>query len=422
MNKKLIITPKKIIYGILFFTIIFDTLIAELHFPSNIVYFNDFLWIILFVFLFKNRVLKRLKRRGLQSNIIILGIFTIILFASSIINFVDPLLVIWATRNTFRFYVFYISCIYYLDRDDLNNIFDYFFIVQILNFILAMYQYFLLGLSKDNLGGIFGHGNGMALNTFQAIVYAYFLASYFAKKQPLYKIMIITLSSIIIAALAEEKAYYIYFILVTILVVLFSRVSLKTGLVVIGCALLVPIALNLLEQIAGKGSLDILTNKEALIDYANYSYGLSRINPFIQIKKIFFGNSIIHNLLGLGFGKCEASGFQIFTSSFYKKFGYLQYMDFTHEKRFLETGYLGFATFLLLFIDNIRSMLVRIIRFRKRDYYVITALVINVIAIVSCWFSCALIVGEAYIIYFGIAIAGIIVKEQYENDIYMNRM
>lgn len=422
MDKILIITPKKIIYGILFFVIAFDALIAELHFPSSILYFNDFLWIILFVFLLKNRALKRLKRRGLQSTVFILEVFTLTLFTSSIVNFVDPVLVVWAVRNTFRFYVFFIACVYYLDRDDLNTIFEYSFYVQILNFILAMYQYFLLGLSKDNLGGIFGHGNGMALNTFQAIVYAYFLSGYFAKKHPLYKIIIVALSSIIIAALAEEKAYYVYFIIITILVVLLSRVSLKTGIVVIGCAVLLPIALSLLEKIAGKASLDILTNRETLVHYAEHSYGLNRINPFVQIKQLFFGDSTLHTLFGLGFGKCESSGFRIFTSPFYAKYGYLQYVDFTHEKRFLETGYLGFATFLLLFVDNIRIMAARIIRFRIRDYYVVTALVINVIAIVSCWFSCALIVGEAYIIYFGIAIAGIIIKEQYGNDAYMNEM
>lgn len=411
----LIVTPKKIIYSILFFSIIFDALIAEFHLPTAITYINDILWILLFVLLFKNRAMKRLKKQGLRSNMVILSMFAIVLLLSSLLNLVDPLLVFWAIRNTLRFYVFYVACIYYLDRSDVQYIYDCFFIIQILNFGFALYQYFLLRLSKDNLGGIFGHGNGMALNTYQAIVYAFFLASYFAKKQPLKKVLIIAITSLIIAALAEEKAFYVYFIVITILVVLFSKVSLKTGLIVIGCAICLPVSLSLLEQVAGKASLDILTNKTAMMDYANYSYGLSRINSFVQIKSMFFKDNIIHDLFGLGFGKCESSGFNIFTSPFYKQFGKLQYMDFTHEKRFLETGYLGFGTFLLLFIDNIRLMLKKIIASRKNDLFAISTLAINVIAIISCWFSCALIVGEAYIIYFGVATAGILVKEKYDD-------
>ena len=413
MPHKIILTPKRIIFAILCVTIISDALIAELNVPSNITYFNDLLWVLLLYYLIKRRALKSMQRTGLKSNVIILGLFAFVLFLSALLNFVNPLLVLWATRNSLRFYVFYVACIYYLNINDVKDILNLFFIVQIINFAIALYQFFALGLSRDNLGGIFGHGNGMALNTFQAIVYTYYLAGYFYKKQPLYKVIIVAITSIIIAAMAEEKAYYDYFVIITIIVIILSRVSLKTALIVVGCAVIIPFSLSLLEQISGTGSINILTNRDSLIQYAENSYGLSRINPFSQIRDLFFGDNILHNLIGLGFGNCESSGFDIFNSTFYKEYGYLQYMDFTHEKRFLETGRLGFGLFLLLFIDNIRLMSVEIRRTYKNNYLAIVAFTVNVIAIVSCWFSCALIVGEAYVIYFSLSIAGIIIKEKH---------
>ena len=248
MPHKIILTPKRIIFAILCVTIISDALIAELNVPSNITYFNDLLWVLLLYYLIKRRALKSMQRTGLKSNVIILGLFAFVLFLSALLNFVNPLLVLWATRNSLRFYVFYVACIYYLNINDVKDILNLFFIVQIINFAIALYQFFALGLSRDNLGGIFGHGNGMALNTFQAIVYTYYLAGYFYKKQPLYKVIIVAITSIIIAAMAEEKAYYDYFVIITIIVIILSRVSLKTALIVVGCAVIIPFSLSLLEQ------------------------------------------------------------------------------------------------------------------------------------------------------------------------------
>lgn len=413
MNRNiLVIKPKTIVYWILFLTILFNPLIAELGFPSTIIYINDVLCLVLLYFLIKRRGLYTISRYGLNSTTFILIVFAITLGLSAFVNFVDPFLVIWAIRNTLRFYVFYVACIYYLSINDVEKIFDYLFWVQILNFIFALYQYFVLGLYMDRLGGIFGHGNGQALNTFQALIYAYYLAGYFSKKKPLYKVVIIGGTALIIAALAEEKAFFVYFAICTIIVVIFSRVSFKTCLIVIICALFLPVVLDLLVSLNGEDSLAILQNTDALLAYAESSYGLSRSNPFPQISKLFFDNNILHYLFGLGFGFCENSNIAIFNSPFYEKYAYLQYFDFTHQKRFLETGYLGFGTFLLLFFDNIRLMLKQIRLTKRNDFQATAILAFNVIVIMSCWFSGALIFKDAYIIYFGAAITGMIIKDR----------
>ena len=67
---------------------------------------------------------------------------------------------------------------------------------------------------------------------------------------------------------------------------------------------------------------------------------------------------------------------------------------------------------MLLFFDNIRLMLKRILLTKRNDFQATAILAFNIIVIMSCWFSGALIFKDAYIIYFGVAITGIIVKDR----------
>lgn len=411
----LIITPKKIIYFILFWTILSDTLMAEFGFSGSIQYLNDIAWVILLYYIIKRNFIAKFRNYGLRSIAIAIILFIGICYISSILNFVNPLLVLWASRNMLRFYVFFIAAVIYLDRNDVIKIFDFLFIIQIISFFIALYQYFVLGFHMDNLGGIFGHGNGAALNTFQAMIAAYYLCGYLQKKQPIYKIAVILLTSLIIAALAEEKAFFVYLIVVVAGSVLVSRPSLKTIIVVAAVVIMIPIGINLLASVNASWNLEVLTNLERALEYMDTSYGLSRTNPFPQIQQLFFGESITKNMFGIGFGgaeNCDAT--PLFTSDFFNQYSYLQYYDFTHQKKFLETGILGFGSYLLLFIDIILICAKNIIKFKANHYCIKAMMIFSVIAMLSCWFSGALIYNDAYIIYFGLAAGMIFCKKNIE--------
>lgn len=415
MNEfKLTIAPKKITLFVLFWTIISDTLIAELKFPSYIQYFNDIAWIILLYFIFKRNFFEKFKMWHLQSINFSLIIYALACMISSIVNLVNPLLIIWAVRNTARFYIFYIACVLYFQKKDVIVIFDKFFVIQIISFVISLYQYFILGYHMDTLGGIFGHGNGAALNTFQALLFAYYLNGFLKKKQPFYKLVIITITSLIIAALAEEKAFFVYLIIVTFGTVILNKPTLKTIIIIAGLFFSIPIAMNLLASVNESWNLEVLTDVNRSLKYMDQSYGLSRLNPFPQIKSLFFGNSIVKNLFGIGFGaseNCDAT--LIFTSDFYRKYGYLQYFDFTHQKKFIELGLLGFASYLLFFIITIINSLNMIFIKRKKEYQNYTMVVFAAVALISCMFSGALIYNDAYIIYFGLAVSSIYIKDYY---------
>lgn len=409
IRSALIITPKKIVGFILFWTIISDALVAELGMSSSIQYLNDFAWVILLLYIVKNKFWTRLKYQGFSGVLYAIGAYVLICYLSAILNFVDPFLTIWASRNLIRFIVFFLSVVVFLEENDISEIFNKLFWIQIISFIIALYQYYVLGLHMDTLGGIFGHGNGAALNTFQAMILAYFLCGYLQKKQPPYKVATILITSLLIAALAEEKAYFVYLIVVVAGSVIINRPTFKTVIIVAAVLCAVPVGINILATVNDSWNLEVLTNMTRAVQYLDTSYGLSRTNPFPQIQSRFFNNSLLKDLFGIGFGaseNCDAAS--IFTSEFYNRYAYLQYFDFTHQKKFLETGYLGFGSFLMIIVMCIVTPLKHILRNKDNDYRLKAFIIFGIVAILSCWFSGAMIYNDAYIIFFGLA-AGLVV-------------
>lgn len=409
IRRALIITPKKIVGFILFWTIISDALVAELGMSSSIQYLNDFAWVILLLYIVKNKFWTKLKYQGFSGVLYAIGAYVLICYLSAILNFVDPFLTIWASRNLIRFIVFFLSVVVFLEENDISEIFNKMFWIQIISFIIALYQYYVLGLHMDTLGGIFGHGNGAALNTFQAMILAYFLCGYLQKKQPAYKVATILITSLLIAALAEEKAYFVYLIVVVAGSVIINRLSFKTAIIVAAVLCAVPVGINILATVNESWNLEVLTNMTRAVQYLDTSYGLSRTNPFPQIQSHFFNNRLLKDLFGIGFGaseNCDAAS--IFTSEFYNRYAYLQYFDFTHQKKFLETGYLGFGSFLMIIVMCIVTPLKHILRNKDNDYRLKAFIIFGIVAILSCWFSGAMIYNDAYIIFFGLA-AGLVV-------------
>lgn len=416
MKKRLVLKPYHVITFILFWTIISNTLIDEFEFNPAIRYLNDIAWVILLLFILKCNLFSWFKKYNLKSILFAIWLLVGICLFSAMINWVNPLLLLWAIRNTFRFFVFYIACVLYLNADDVDRIFDVFLVIQIVSFFIALYQYFELELYMDTLGGIFGHGNGGALNTFQAMLVAYFMFGYLQKKQPIYKLAITLVTAVIIAAMAEEKAFFVYVCVIVVGGIVISKPSMRTIFLIFGSVIMIPIGFHILVTINGEDSLKVLLDYETSVKYMDEAYELSRLNPFSQINEMIFKDDIIKNIFGIGFGGAESIGStELLTSDFYEKYSYLNYYSFTHQKKFVETGYLGFGAFIAFFVFNIVASLRGYIGSMHRDYRLGSSACFGMIAILSCWFSGALIFNDAYLIFFGVAVGNIIIKSSTSN-------
>lgn len=400
----LIITGKKLLYFILFFTIIMETLISEFNFPSFIRYFNDIALIFL-LFLMRGKIINSFKKKHAQILLLCILLFFIISLLSSLINFVSFPLVIWGIRNTFRGILYFIATVVFLEKEDIPKLFNKLLFLQVISLLLALYQFFVLNHDMDSVGGIFGYGNGAGVNVFNSLLIAYYLNAFLYRKEKIFKLVLVLFSSFIIAAISEEKITYLFFVIVFLISILFSKFSVKKVLAIFICSAGLLFGLNLMKSYY-PDMYNVLIEPDMLIEYSQRTYDegymIPRIGAFSFISNYFFHSSKDF-LLGFGLGNCDTSNYSIFQSTFYNKYGHFNYRWFTHQWLFLEEGYIGFISFLMIFI----LILYCLFRLRKRfckNHYVITSICMTICCIILIWYNSTLKNDMSYLAYFSMAI------------------
>ena len=116
--------------------------------PFAITYLTDILTIYMIVFHFfsiKKGFLKRDLRP--QRNIAISILICMIL--GTMINLVNPLLVLWGLRNSFRFFIFFFICVGILTKKDIIKFVEFFKIFFLMNTLMITYQFFIQGYRDD---------------------------------------------------------------------------------------------------------------------------------------------------------------------------------------------------------------------------------------------------------------------------------
>ena len=409
-------TGKKLIYFQIIYNLIIKFAITVIGIPSFFNYVTDVVTILLYLCCHK-RIQRTLREASFQEFRILILIYWVILSLTSLFNFVSPFLYIWAFRNTFRFLFFAEACIVCLEKADIDHIFDILVRFNYLNIVLSLYEYFVLGYSRDFLGGMFGTERGCngALNLYFCIILIWVVINYTNKKINFFVLAITVISSLGIATLAELKIFYIEFIIIVALSVFLSKPSFRNGLIIVGSIFGVVFALRLLAQLFPL-HYAVLTSSSNILSYFDAAgtggYNISRMHAFQDINNMFFHNNPLRNLFGFGFGSCEYSSVPIFISDFYKQNSTLNYRIFSHSMIFLETGYVGFIGFIIILVYPI----IFIIRYAKK--YNIEKLYSNVvfisvmILIISLWYNNSIKIEYAYMAYCILAIIPVLIKEE----------
>jgi hypothetical protein len=412
MNIKIYQLGKFSIYLIILISIISGGLISDFGFPSTIKYLSDIGCLLLLLCL----IIERLSAHFSYNKIPKAVYFTLFLLIfldviGSFINFQSLLLTISGYRTLFRFFVFYIGCFTFLKKHDIVLIFKMFFVFQFFNLILAFYQFSVLGLFEDKLGGFFGHGNGAALNVFQALLFAYYYVAFLFKKEPFYKLIFVIASAFIISALAEEKAFFLYFFIILILGLILKpnfRAFVYDLILIAVCFL----GFLLLGKVNVNDSFGFLFNFGSLYSYADISYGISRINPYPTINSYFFKNNPLLYLFGFGLGNCNYSEIPGLSSGFYYNYASTNYNYFSHSFLLLSTGYVGFLLYCLFILLNSHFGI------KKRTLLGFVTAIYSIVLLVSMMAAPSLIINEGYICYFGLALFGINYQKQMQGETY----
>ena len=353
--------------------------------------------------------------------------FCFYLVVLDIANSVPPLLVIWAIRNTFRFFGFFMACAVLLDISDVFSIMKIFFVFQIINCFISAYQFFVLGIKQDNLGGIFGTGSGCNgySNVFFCVLLAYYGMFGLSRQKPIRYFLFICISTLVLAALAEIKVYFFEFIVIVIVVVLLNAKRVRTYAVLLAIIAMLLIAMSVFAEVF-PASYQTLLDPNDLLQYSSQGmagYEISRFGAFEQINHLIFGGDVWKNLFGIGFGNAEYSAnVSAFTSAFYNVWGLLNYRWFSHQMWYIETGLVGFFLFVSLFVFHALYS-IRLIRSTSECKVLLQFVVIaTIVTILNLWYNCTIRVEAAYITFFILSISCIVAKDAAgENALTMDR-
>lgn len=419
MNNFIIrITPKKIIYFILGLCLTQGILCGFLGLPLSVSYLGDIGIVMLIPFILPqfSNIIKKLK---LGLSFFWLLFFVLSALIGIVINFVPLQLVLWGCRNLFRGIIFFIACFCFLERSDIDKIVKYLCWLQVLNLVAAIIQYFFLGMKQDALRGAFLSAGGGLLDQFQCFMVAYGVSAYLQKKIGSITMFFMLASTIIVAALGEQKAFYIYYVIILVWCILFSNPTIKKVKISLIGGIGLIIGLYVIKVVF-PSQFEVLTNLSKMDEYMNMTgggYNISRLGAFEEITEMFFKNDTIKQLFGFGFGACEYSSVSFFSSEFYEEYGYLNYRWFTHQHTFLETGYIGVISFLMFFVFFFIWTIKKLLTMKRDNrYYLVISGIMVLITIMSMVAGTTIKTEATYFSYFSIVLAPIIVREELKGE------
>ena len=398
---------ERLLEFILFFPFLFAIFEQLFHIPNLQRYLIDICWVILFfrMFLSKNCNIGN-QSKFLKKWIICFLIFTAVIY---LFQYQSILYYIWGVRNNFRFYIFFFGCIAYLKIENVDSYLELFDKIFYINVIISLFQYFILGIRQDFLGGIFGVEAGCNgyLNIFQVIIISKSIIYYLNKKETLAKCITKCSMALVISAFAELKFFFVEFIIIVILAILVTKFTWRKIAIIIvtiigvslGISLLIHIFPNFKEVMSIQGLLESASSDKGY----TASGDMNRLT-FIQVSNKLFLKSYIIRIFGLGLGNCDHSTFDFLSTPFYKAYNLLHYDWLSTAYIYLEMGIIGLIFFLGFFVIIYLVIASRIKENSINIEYAQLAQIISVMCIIIAIYNSTLRTEAAYMLYFILAI------------------
>lgn len=349
---RITLTTTKMIWLVLAITSVGALIISTFH-TSNFVYYLADMFNVFLAFFAIRRVVRVRKMKEVGFLVLLLVLFIINCIIGIIGNNVPLKLAIWGSRNVYRFVLFFSSCVVLLEKKDVARFQAAFPKIYVINAIIAIFQYFVLGLKGDYIGGLFGtiQGCNGALTIFLNIALSYFIAGYLSGNEKLSKIIVYSILYFLVAALSETKGNYIFFVLIVAVALLVSKKSLKTFGIICVAFVSVGAGIYFLNKYFPE-SLDFLLDLNEANRYMNASYfetvTFTRNAALSVANKVFFKDNSWLYLFGYGIGACDTSSF--FSSPFFDMYGYMNYRQLSSSMTVLQNGYTGLAVYFAFFV------------------------------------------------------------------------
>lgn len=413
-----------LIAAILFF-ILFERFLVQLGVPSAVIYIIDVANVYL--------TIQILSDRSWRPMWVLVVAYAILVFTSVLMAF--PNYSVWGgsavttlleLRNILRFLIFFLACVTFLKREDIEKIFKVLIVFFYVNSVYIIYQYFTFHpddtwMRGDQLNGFFGTetGGNTFVNVLMLIVIAYLMNQWASGKIKIIWLILPLLISIGIAGLIELKAYFLEVAFVYIWYLLRKRKSYRQvwmNLILIAALIIVAYAaLQYMfieypwfrETMSLQGLLSTVTDTEGYTGEQD----LNRFTGIMTISKTIFHGDLADILFGIGLGNGSLSGFGGEATLFSQMYADNHYSWFSNTYVFVQCGLLGVGIYIYTFLYL----------FFKKKYNKECGLMTETVALLAIFlffYGEALKTDAGYFVYFAVA-CGFIVSRDNNSELRM---
>ncbi len=402
-------------YFIFLFPFIMALLLEFIGIPSFIKYTVDLVYVcaLLLVTIRKYAVLNK----KLTPFVIFTVGYLLYCFIVHLFNLQSPFYFLWGVRNNFRFYIAFLLFALIFDEDDANGCLKFMDILFWVNAVVSFFQFFVLDYRQDHLGGIFGTEKGCNAFTifFFSIVIGKSILRFMNKEENTLLCFIKCGISLLLAAMAELKFYFILFIMILVLSSFLTRFSFRKVVLISVAAVFVMLSSMLLSEIFGDSRTLSIENLWETITAKNYatSKDLGRFTAIPTISRDILTNTF-SRLFGMGLGNCDTSSFDICNTPFYQSHSYLNYVWFSSAFLFLETGFLGLVAYILFFVLCFVLARGRLKNNCANELFCQISMIMSLICIVMVFYNSSLRTEIAYMAFFALALPFMKSKETHD--------
>lgn len=368
---------------------------------------------LLILMLMRNHV--TVRRPVLPMLCLAVGLFfyTLVMY---LMNYQSIAYYLWGFRNNFRFFIAFFAFTAYLDERDVTTWLKTMDILFWINAVLSVFQFFVLHVNQDNLGGIFGifGGTNGYTQCFMSIVIGKSLLDTFDGKEKISVSMSKCVAAILVAAMAELKFFFFVLVFLMMVAAVMTRFSIKKVIYLMLALIAVVIGTMLLVEWFDefKGFFD-LKNLWETATKKNYSTqnDINRLSAIPTLSRKILTNPL-DQLFGLGMGNCDTSAYAICNTPFYQQYAHLHYNFFSSAMIFLEMGYVGLVLYIGFFVACFVQIYKQYKAKRGNVLYNRLALLMVMLCCVLVVYDASMRIESAYMMYFVLAMPFIQSKPQ----------
>jgi len=338
---------------ILFMPFLFPLLTESLRIPDMITYSVDIVWVGLLISMLNRK--RHYITLPIKKLLIICGIFFAFTLVGFLLNFQSVFYYLWGLRNNARFFVYFFACVLFVKHESVEHYLNFFDKVFWINSSVMLFQFFVMDIKQDYLGGVFGTSKGCNgyTNILFIIVTTKSILYCLNNKEQLWRCLLKCAVAVVLAAFAELKAFYIEFVVIVAMAMCFTKSSYKKVWISIGSVVGIVVGVQLVallfpifaEWFSFERIWDTLTNSRGYTSKND----MNRLTV-VSIAMERFLPAIHDKLFGLGLGNCDYAGFDFLITPFYRAFNGLNYTWFSSAMLILETGIVGMGLYICFFV------------------------------------------------------------------------